>query len=234
MKASKTKQRILDVSLMLFNLRGERLVTTNHIAEALQMSPGNLYYHYRNKQQIIDALFQQYQQSIFNVLAIPENRQVTGEDKIQYFRQLNHQLWHYRFLHRDVQYLLDYNEQFKEKYQHFLIEVMLQARRIYEAFVVAGLMRISSEEIEALIINIWLILTNWMNFLQGIGLNKQEQLSERWMWYGLRQILFLEAPYLTQESHLNDQQLMAGTKNFNFFVKLAELKSINNEKIRTI
>ncbi len=52
-----TKSRILDAALALFNARGTGTVTTNHIAEALGMSPGNLYYHFRNKAEIIRALF---------------------------------------------------------------------------------------------------------------------------------------------------------------------------------
>jgi AcrR family transcriptional regulator len=52
-----TKTRILDAALTLFNERGTSNVTTNHIAEALGMSPGNLYYHYRNKAEIVRGLF---------------------------------------------------------------------------------------------------------------------------------------------------------------------------------
>lgn len=52
-----TKSRILDTALMLFNERGTGPVSTNHIAEALGMSPGNLYYHFRNKAEIVRALF---------------------------------------------------------------------------------------------------------------------------------------------------------------------------------
>ncbi|MBL8594525.1 MAG: helix-turn-helix transcriptional regulator, partial [Devosia sp.] len=52
-----TKSRILDTALDLFNEQGTAPVTTNHIAEALSMSPGNLYYHYRNKAEIVRGLF---------------------------------------------------------------------------------------------------------------------------------------------------------------------------------
>ena len=57
MAPPKTRDRIVEASLELFNAQGERSVTTNHIAAHLGMSPGNLYYHFRNKQAIIALLF---------------------------------------------------------------------------------------------------------------------------------------------------------------------------------
>jgi AcrR family transcriptional regulator len=70
-KTVKTKDRILQISLQLFNERGERSVTTNHIAAELGMSPGNLYYHFRNKQEIIKELAEQYQHETLKMLALP-------------------------------------------------------------------------------------------------------------------------------------------------------------------
>lgn len=168
-KALKTKDRILQISLQLFNERGERSVTTNHIAAELGISPGNLYYHFRNKHEIIKELMHQYQVETLEMLSLPEDRPLTTNDKINYFQVLSGQLWNYRFIHRDVYHLVESNEDFKKIYPRFAGQVMQQGQRIYQAFVDAGLMKMTPSEIEALIINLWIVLTNWTNFLYMSG-----------------------------------------------------------------
>ncbi|WP_111895246.1 TetR/AcrR family transcriptional regulator [Acinetobacter sp. MB5] len=217
-KTVKTKQRILNLSLQMFNERGERAVTTNHIASALEMSPGNLYYHFRNKQEIIKALTDQYQQETLDMLALPKNRQVDANDKIKYFQVLSDQLWRYRFLHRDVYHLAENDPDFKQQYAQFARQVMRQGQRIYQAFVDAGLMKMTPVEIEALIVNIWIVLTNWTNFLFMTGhLDDQNQLEDKWIWQALRQMLFLEGPYLLGESRAAYESLLTSIGQFDWF-----------------
>lgn len=222
LKISKTKERILQISLTLFNERGERSVTTNHIAAELGISPGNLYYHFRNKQEIIKELFAQYQTEILNALSLPtEHRLLNNNDKIHYFQVLSKQLWSYRFLHRDVHHLIDTNPEFKKLYPQLAGRVMQQGQKIYQGFVDAGLMKMTPSEIEALIINLWIVLTNWANFLYMSGHLQDDRKSEHWVWQGLRQMVFLEGPYLTGESRETYERLLDSMGPSNLFAKLS-------------
>ena len=83
-----TKERILATSLELFNRLGERNVSTNHIAEALGISPGNLYYHYRNKGDIVFALFERYQATVEPFQHVPTDRPQTWQDKVGYLESI--------------------------------------------------------------------------------------------------------------------------------------------------
>ncbi|GAA5558693.1 TetR/AcrR family transcriptional regulator [Acinetobacter seifertii] len=224
-KALKTKDRILQISLQLFNERGERSVTTNHIAAELGISPGNLYYHFRNKHEIIKELMYQYQVETLEMLSLPEDRPLTTTDKINYFQVLSGQLWNYRFIHRDVYHLVESNEDFKKIYPRFAGQVMQQGQKIYQAFVDAGLMKMTASEIEALIINLWIVLTNWTNFLYMSGhISDNNHLEEKWVWQALRQMVFLEGPYLMGESRATYEQLLESLGPSDLFASLSSLK----------
>mgnify|MGYP001759991812 FL=1 len=225
-KTLKTKERILQLSLQLFNERGERSVTTNHIAAELNMSPGNLYYHFRNKSEIIKQLMEQYQGETLQMLALPDDRLLDANDKIRYFQVLSSQLWAYRFLHRDVYHLVENNEDFRKMYPRFAGQVMQQGQKIYQAFVDAGLMQMTSSEIEALIINLWIVLTNWTNFLYMSGhITDSNTLEEKWVWQALRQMVFLEGVYLRGESRETYERLLDTMGPSELFSSLASFKS---------
>ncbi len=224
-KTVKTKDRILQISLQLFNERGERSVTTNHIAAELGISPGNLYYHFRNKQEIIKELMEQYQKETLDMLSLPDDRQLNANDKIRYFQVLSSKLWEYRFLHRDVYQLVENYDDFRKMYPRFAGQVMQQGQRIYQAFVDAGLMKMTASEIEALIINLWIVLTNWTNFLYMSGhISDSNHLEEKWVWQALRQMVFLEGPYLMGESRETYERLLETFGSSELFASLSSAK----------
>jgi len=70
----RTRERIFETSLRLFNQFGEPNVTTTVISDEMNISPGNLYYHFRNKDEIIEEIFRAFEREIEDTLAAPEKR----------------------------------------------------------------------------------------------------------------------------------------------------------------
>ncbi|MEL0027460.1 MAG: TetR/AcrR family transcriptional regulator [Perlucidibaca sp.] len=197
----KTRDRILAKSLELFNEQGERLVSTNHIAAALGISPGNLYYHFANKEAIIFELFLRYTELMRRTLTLPEDRPLNQTDKIQLFERVLSSLWQYRFLHRDMTHLLSDNIGMRDAYRAFASGVLSGLRHIYDLLIESGLIEATEDEIGALLVNIWIIATSWVNFLSTTGFfDYNEPMTEDMLRQGIYQVICLEAPYLRGEA----------------------------------
>ena len=116
----KTRDRILQTSLQLFNEYGEPRITTNHIADELDISPGNLYYHFRNKDDIIWLLFEQFERRMGAVLQVPERRAPDMEDMWLYLHLVFENIWEYRFFYRDLDNLLSRNKKLRTHFRRIL------------------------------------------------------------------------------------------------------------------
>lgn len=204
----KTRERIVQASLELFNTQGERNVTTNHIAAHLGMSPGNLYYHFRNKQAIIAELFAAYVAQVDGILRVPEGRAMTVEDKTFYLEALLAAMWHYRFLHRDLEHLLESDAELAAGYRQFAQRCLSHATAIYQAFADAGILRMNAAQIEALTLNSWIIMTSWVRFLCTTR-GDPGDLSEELLRRGIYQVLALEGGYVAPEAEAAVQTLYA-------------------------
>lgn len=194
----KTRDRILAAALHLFNLQGERKVTTNHIAAHLGMSPGNLYYHFKNKKEIIYELFLSYEAMVDSNLDVPADRQLTIEDKLNYLQKVFHGLWEYRFMHRDMEHLLMSEERLHTRYRQFFRRCQKKTEAIYQGLHDANIINIEQRELEGLALNTWIVVTSWYAFLQCNLLSDVEQgITLDMLKGGIYQIFQLERPYLT-------------------------------------
>jgi len=194
----KTKDRILRASLKLFNEQGERNVTTNHIAAELAISPGNLYYHFRNKREIVYQLFLQYQAQVEGFVAVPVQRAVTFQDKVHYLESILNSMWEYRFLHRDLHHLLQEDDALRDRYRAFSSATVSDGRKIFLAMAEAGLLQANREQIDALILNVWVLVVSWISLLQSIALSGVDHPAQgkRLVKRAIYQIIMLEEPYL--------------------------------------
>ena len=100
-----TRNRILVTSLLLFNEHGEPNTTTNEIADEVDISPGNLHYHFRKKSDLVEALLVEFQADARRVLTPPAD-DITIDDFWIFVHLLLETLAGYRFLLRDMETLV--------------------------------------------------------------------------------------------------------------------------------
>ena len=200
--ARQTRQRILDASLSLFNSQGEPNVTTNHIADELEISPGNLYYHFRNKDDIIEHLFQRYEERMDSALVPPDGRLPNLEDIWLQLHLVFECISEYRFLYRDIVDILSRNRMLRMRFARILKRAAGSASVVMRGLVRNGAMRASAAEIEATATNILVIATFWMNYTNVRG-DRDENQSIR---LGIVQVMMLVAPFLrdAERVHLHN------------------------------
>ncbi|SER87921.1 transcriptional regulator, TetR family [Pseudomonas sp. NFACC02] len=98
----KTRDRILECALLLFNQQGEPNVSTLEIANELEISPGNLYYHFHGKEPLVMELFERFQHELAPLLDPPVDARLDAEDYWLFLHLIVERLSHYRFLFQDL------------------------------------------------------------------------------------------------------------------------------------
>lgn len=198
----RTRERILDLSLRLFNEFGEPNITTTVIADEMNISPGNLYYHFRNKDDIVNSIFAEFEKEIDGLLDVPQNRQANIEDAWLYLQVMFELIWRFRFLYRDLNDLLSRNRTLEIHFKRILKHKVDVARRLCEGLVESGDMRAQPQEISALARNMVVVATYWLSFeyvRDPRHFNDEATMSAA-LAQGVYQTMCLLAPYLQDTS----------------------------------
>ena len=191
----KTYDRIILESLKLFNEQGERNITTNHIAAHLGISPGNLYYHFRNKEEIVFQIFLMYRDFITERLSVPETGHRTVTDLVNYLDTAFLAMWQFRFMFYDLPGMLSRNTQLQSEYHQFVnTELKGILGEHFREFIRLGLLKMDEEDIEAVSVNIWLVVKFWFAFEQTS--RPRAPITEASGHRGVRQVLALLKPYV--------------------------------------
>ena len=185
----------------MFNTQGEPHVTTNHIADELEISPGNLYYHFRNKDDIIEQLFARYEERMDNALATPSGRLPGLEDIWLQLHLIFECIWDYRFLYRDLVEILSRNRRMRLRFARILKRADERAHLVMRGLSQAGIMRASAYELNAAATNVLVLSTFWLNYSAARG-DRDEQVAIR---QGIIQVMMLLSPFLrdVERVHLN-------------------------------
>ena len=116
----KTRDRILKSALALFNEEGEPSVSTVDIANEVGISPGNLYYHFRGKEVLIEALFDAFEEELHIVLEAPVAKPLSVEDNWLYLYVVFEEIYDFRFFYRNLSDLLQRYPQLARRFRDLL------------------------------------------------------------------------------------------------------------------
>jgi AcrR family transcriptional regulator len=163
-----TRARVLQAALDLFNERGAAPVTTHHIAEKAGISPGNLYYHFTNKEEIIRELFRRidvYDEKYWRQKG-PMNPEGSFLKFLDFFFG---SVWKYRFFFREFSQLINGDDALKRAWQRAFRDLLAEMRTAARFWTEAEMMwEFKSEEaVDAFIENCWIILNFGASFLDA-------------------------------------------------------------------
>ena len=201
----RTAERILEVTLELFNRFGEPNVSTTLISAELNISPGNLYYHYPAKDELINSLFDRYERSLSELLNASDNvRDV--EDAWFFMHTLFELIWQYRFLYRDLNDLLSKNRRLETHFQFVLKNKGQAVKALLDGMSRAGAIDIDSREVEATATSMVVVLTYWLSYeyVRDPRRALEPEHAQLALMRGAHHVLNLLMPYLElgQRQHL--------------------------------
>jgi AcrR family transcriptional regulator len=191
-----TRDFVLDTAVALFNEQGTAAVSTNHIAEAAGISPGNLYYHFKNKEDIIRAVLDRMYEEWNAVYVIPTDATFDLAVLQAALRQNFELLWRYRFFYRELGALVRRDRQLGRRHKAIQEQRQREQLALFDRLAAAGVFKWPRKraEVEATLTIAWLVGNYWLNHLESSG----ESVTLDMMQQGVDLIVRLFTPYLNE------------------------------------
>lgn len=191
-----TREKIIETSIILFNEKGCLNTSTRHIADKLNISVGNLYYHFKNKEEILIEVFINYVKLVFKeVNSINYEKDEIFLLKDFLLNNLETDI-KYRFLHLELNLLLLSFPKFKKIMESQLQDEIKMIKKLLKHQILYGYIKdISENEMDFLVSNSWIIATNNLSYwnLLSDNLVKNAEKGSLNMYYFIK-------PYLTEKS----------------------------------
>ena len=166
-KKSLTKEKIKQKALELFNEQNTLTITTNHIAKALAISPGNLYYHFENKEAIILALYEELSFEFEALKSFQKIHQANNPLKAlnEAYDAYGELFYKYRFLFRDIGVLQATYPKLKEIFLQNQAKRLRQIEAVFKHLQEQNIITINQEQIPLRAKLNWFISSFWQSFI---------------------------------------------------------------------
>lgn len=199
----KTKDRIIEASIELFNSQGERNVTTNHIASHLNISPGNLYYHFRNKEEIIRNIFTRYADHMQVSFEPVKPSQDATQILTNYLGAVFSALYHFNFLYDNLPVIMARDPELRTQYLQIHNKMIEKIHHVIVSLQVANVINMDKDDIDELANIIKQQVTFWISYRKTSA--EDAVVTDQLIYQGLMKVLLLFKPYVTEEFKPNYQ-----------------------------
>ncbi|VAV87285.1 Transcriptional regulator, AcrR family, partial [hydrothermal vent metagenome] len=188
-----TKARILSASLALLNEEGEANVSAVDIANALDISPGNLYYHFKGKEAIIPALFADFEEEMLMILhASPKDIRAIEDQWIFAYIVLE-EIWDFRFFYRNLDSILGRYPALAPKFKRLLQAKRKAIKANLQNLMKSGYLHIEPVLLDAMVEQMLLSFTYWLNLQE---LENRTGSAKHAIHQTVFQIMTLSVPYM--------------------------------------
>ncbi len=190
----KTKEKIINTAIKLFNESGIQGITSRHIAAEMGISHGNLDYHYKTKEDLLLGIYEKMR------LDISESYQVSGvfNSSLEHFHKLLVELeefqYRYRFFNLDVLEISRTFPQVKQIIQKTFEQRKIQTKSLFEKFIADGLAEFpNTGTLERILHLTRMVITFWLSQCEILSSYQYTKKGEM-----VNSVWILLLPYLTE------------------------------------
>ena len=188
-----TKDKIIQTSIALFNQYGERAITTNHIAEEMGISPGNLYYHFKNKEHILRHIYGLYRGHLKEHFTPMDKDGDVVRQLAYYLDSLVELMWRFNFFYSNLADILGRDRELKEQYIEQQKELVDQIVEVIKGLQHSGVISIDEQDIVELAHMVKLSVSFWTPYVKAHSLDTE--LSKEDIYGGIVKVVMLFKPY---------------------------------------
>lgn len=197
MATRETQRLIIETAIALFNEHGTKAISTNRIADECRISRGNLHYHFRTKEEIIQAIFQQIDQEMDDSWYDDHRHPTMGHVYFMFARQID-LFWRFRFFYRELSPLLQNDARLKLLLMRSRKKRIGELSLFFQELVKVGLLVEPKPPVsmESLLQISWLLTDQWLSHLDLHDIPVDIRNIEE----GFDLVMQLFEPYLTDKA----------------------------------
>jgi|AntAceMinimDraft_12_1070368.scaffolds.fasta_scaffold131624_1 AcrR family transcriptional regulator len=193
------RERIIEVCRQQMNQSGAHTIGTAQLCDSLSISPGNLYYHFRNKEEIIRALFDEMDVEFRRTFEGAKSSKISPVDYCQYYLQTLEIAWRHKFFFSDLPHLLRRDRLLAKDYRALQDWALDQLENIVRQVADEGNLVAprGAAGYRSIAVNTWLIWNSWIPFAESMNADGEATRAD--MHQGVAQIFDAVSAYLAPE-----------------------------------